>query len=402
MDTTPSGGNTRYLVLLVAVAGIALVAFAFWWFGPWSAPLRYRRTDLITLRRHVDSNPTDFAAWKELGIRLARDGDSLAEKPLREAFALKPSDPEVATGLGELLLSEKRYPESFQVLKAAVEHNPRFPLARMALGRLYVRQASYHHATRQFEEVTKLDPGFTEAWHEVAICYLQMQQSKKAREAITEALRQSPRQPHFLALKGSVDVVVGDIDSGIEAAREAARLAPRNLKIQVNLANILVAHQRGADDLDRAEKAIAGIEALSPEYPLLPFLKGEVERLRGNWKQAARHLEQALVTAHGQSEVLFSLSQVYGRLGRDVEAARVLARFRKQQDIQRRIDEVRIALAVDQDKQELHIKLADLLVESGDVEAAKSTLESAARAHPDSLEVRRRLERIHARPAGIP
>src|SRR5687768_1603283 len=179
MDRPLSRRYTRRPVLLAVVGAIILVGLAVWWLGPWSAPLRYRRTNLVSLRRHLDRNPKDFAAWKELGIRLARDGDALAEKPLREAFALKPSDPEVATGLGELLLSEKRYPESFQVLKAAVEHNPRFTLARMALGRVYIRQASYHHATRQFEEVTKLDPGFTEAWYELALCYLQMQQSKK-------------------------------------------------------------------------------------------------------------------------------------------------------------------------------------------------------------------------------
>lgn len=391
-----------WTALALSLLIVGVLGFALWLRTPQGTELRYSRTDLVTLRRLVDREPDNLVAWRQLGLRLAADGDALAEPALRQALALKPTDPEVATGLGELLLATGRYPEAFQVLRAAVEHNPNYPLARMALGRLYKRKASYLHAATQFEAVVALDRQWTDAWYELAICYLQMQQAAKAQEAMDEALRQSPREPHYLALKGSIDAAVGNVDAGMEASRRAAALAPRNVKIHSNLASMLLAHNRGPEDLKQAEQVIARLEQIAPQHPLLPYQRGELERLRHNWKDAATYLEKALVTAPGQDEAVFSLSQTYRRLNRGADAERMLAVYRRRQELRRRMNEVRIALGAQPNNAALYTRLANLQIAIGERAGAVSSLETALQLKPQSAEIQRRLRSLQAQTGASP
>lgn len=388
--------HSRLQTILLVIVVVAATAGAVWWFGPWSKEWRYRRMDLVSLRRRADADPKDFDAWREIGLRLARDGDRLAEMPLTQAFTLKRSDPEVSTALGEVLLASGHYPEAFQVLKIAVENNPTFTPARMALGKLYQRRSSYLHASEEFEALVANDKNTPEAWYQLGICYLQMQQSAKAKAAIEEALRLSPNAPPFLALKGSVDVAVGDVESGIASTQRAAELAPKNLRIQVNFANMLLAHQRNAEDLDRADQVIGQVEQLDPQYPLLPYMRGELERLRGNWQASARFLEQALRATPNQDEVYFALSRTYRRLGKTRDADRLLEEYRRRQSLNRRIDEVRISMGGRPDDASLYLQLSELQLQLNDRMGAVNSLQTALQMKPGDTKIQQRLRQLQS------
>ena len=383
--------------LLLGLLAAALAALGIWWFGPWSAAYRYGHMDLVSIRHVSDAEPNNALAWREMGLRLAHDGDgALAEPALRRALELNPSDPEVGTGLGELLLAIHSYPEAFQVLRSTIAHHPHYTLAHMALGRLYKQKGSYQHAAEEFESVTAYDPHYADAWYEVAICYLQMQQAAKAQSAVDSALRQSPREAEYLALKGSIDAAVGNVDAGITASKAAADLAPRDLKIQVNLANILLANHRSAGDLDAAEAVIGKIEQIAPKYTMLPYLRGELEQLRQNWLASARYLEMAIETAPSHNEAYFALSQSYRRLNRVHDADRLLTIYRKRQDIHRRIEGQRIALASQPNNLSLYVEIADLQMQYGDRAGAVSTLEAARQIDPKAPQIQRMLAQLKA------
>src|SRR5438309_1200585 len=107
-------GKNPWWIPVLALLSLVLIGIVVWWYGPWNAENRYKRMDLVSLRRTLDDRPNDFVGWKMLGMRLAKDGDRIAETPLRQAHALNPADPEVTTALGELLLETKRLPEAFE------------------------------------------------------------------------------------------------------------------------------------------------------------------------------------------------------------------------------------------------------------------------------------------------
>jgi tetratricopeptide (TPR) repeat protein len=395
--STPATRKRPAAVVILTLLGLAALGAGLWWFGPWNEENRYRGAPLLSLKQTVDANPKNRKAARQLALRLADTGDpALAEPALRNALELDPTDPEVGTGLGELLQVTGRTPEAFQVLKATVGHHPEFPLARMALGRLYKQKGSYHHAAEQFQAAIDADKNFTDAWYELAICNLQMQKGAQARAAIAEAIRQAPNEAQYLALKSSVDAVVGATDEGIETARKAAELAPNDAKVQINYANILLAHYRGEEDLMKAEQVIARLEKVDPRLRILPYQRGELERRRKNWPAAQKYLEQAVQRTPYMDEAYFSLSQVYQRVGKKKEADRVLAYYRRRQYLRQEINAVGLSLSERPNDVNLHLRLARLNIEAGERNTAIGTLQNALQVDPKSAEARSLLEKLTA------
>ncbi len=385
----------RALAAVVLAGGMVT---ALGWNSPVGRGLRYRMTSLVSLGEITARDPRDRLAWRELGLRLARDGDgTLAEPALRSALALDNSDPEVATALGEILTARGDRNEALQVLRGAISHQSDYPLARMALGRLYRHRGAYHLAAEQFRAVAAGHRDFPDASYELAVCYLQMQQVQNARSAIDHALLQSPRQPEYLALRGAVLAAVGQVDDAIACLRSAAGNAPGDVRIQANLASLLLAHERGPADLALAEQTCRDIERLDPHYRLLPYLHGRLAMARQDWGAAARFLQEAAATTPGQDEIHYALSQVYRRLGRSDEAERETRIYRERQETMRRIDELRIALTTSRHPADLYERLADLQLKADDPGAAAVSLEQSLQGHPDRPDLRKRLAAVRAR-----
>ncbi|MFN3650830.1 MAG: tetratricopeptide repeat protein [Armatimonadota bacterium] len=387
-----------FALAAVAIAGLV------WWFGPWNAELRYSRMGMVALKRLAEDAGTDRLAWRQLGLRLARSGDGdMAEPALRHAFELDPSDPEVATGLGEILTARKEYPEAEQVLKAAVNHHPEFSLARMALGRLYRRQGSYGHALDQFRAVTERDPGFSDAFYEQAVCYLQLQQVARAQAAVSQALAKVPDDPNYLSIQASIHAALGNIPGATQALQLASTRAPGDVQIQANLAKMLLTTGRGGSDTELAQQAVERLEALSSTHPLLPFLHGQVAVQRQQWHAADEHLREAVRTTPDLNEAYYALAQVQLRLDRREEAERLLATYRHRQDLLRRIDELRINLGNRPGQAELYLELAELQLELGDRRGAQASARNAVDLAPDDREVGRRAKQLEKRigPKGV-
>jgi tetratricopeptide (TPR) repeat protein len=378
--------------ILGAVAAAAAIGGAAWWYSPAGAPYRYPRASLVELKSVVDHNPKDRLAWKEMGLRLARQGDgALAEPLLREALALNQTDPEVATALGEILLAGRQDEEAFQILKLAVGHSPDYPLARLALGRLYRRRGSYHHAAEQFEQVAPRGKEFPDAWYQLAVCYLQMQEVARARDAIQNALKEAPEEPSYLALDAAVHAAVGEIDPALTSLQKAAAVAPKDLRIQANYASLLLAHQRGEEDLKEAEAAIGRLQEARPNYPILPYLRGRLAVYRQKWPDAVQELEKARQITPEQDEVYYALSQAYRRTGAASKAESTLAYYRRRQELRRQADNLRISLSVTKDPAPVYARLADLQLQLGDRVGAIGSLRQALELKPEQPALKNRL-----------
>jgi predicted Zn-dependent protease len=378
-------------VLLVSVGGLG------WWFGPWNEANRYRKTSLVSLRRIVESQPQNRLAWREIGLRLAGDGDgTMAEPALREALRLDAADVEVATGLGEILLARGATEEAFQILSAVVGRRPDYAPGRMALGRLYRRKGAYQRAAEQFETVASQHVGFPDASYQLAVCFLQMQQVSKASTAIDRALAESPDEPEYLSVRAAVHAAIGEVDQALASLTHAAELAPTSVRTQASLASMLLAHQRGPDDLALADRAISQLEKLRPDHPLLPYLHGRRAMLKQQWAAAVEALEAARESTPSQDEVYYSLSQSYRRVGRKADAATALAEYRRRDNLRRRINQVQIRLAETKDQLPLYRELAELQLKLGDVGSARASLTAAQVIAPNDADLRRRLDELAA------
>jgi len=357
---------------------------------------------LLALNQTLDRDSRDTLAARMLALRLARDGDAgLAEPALRNALALLPNDPELQTGLGELLMAKGNYAEAFQVLKSVAERFPNYTLGRMALGKLYIKRGSYLHASTEMEAVVAQNKSTDDAWYQLAVCYIEMQQSAKAQTAIDNALRLQPNDPHYLALKGSVDVAVGNTGAGIEATKRASELAPQDERIASTLVNLLLAQHRNDADLDLAEKTIGRLEQVDANYPLLPYQRGELERLRGHWAPAAHYLEMAVQATPQQDEVYFALSQSYRRLNRIADADRLMKIYTRRQQTHRKMDDIHGELSTHPDNAQLYAQLADLQMQMSNRPAAIESLKAGLAIDPNNAQLKNWLS-ILAPPAKAP
>ncbi len=61
------------------------------------------------------------------------------------------------------------------------------------LGCLFMEQGNYADATGAFEDALKLDPGYSEAWNKLAICYQNSGQQEKAIETFRKSKALSAR-----------------------------------------------------------------------------------------------------------------------------------------------------------------------------------------------------------------
>ena len=402
-DWVQAPARRRVAILAVAMLICGVLGGLCWWYRPGNAANRYQRMSMLELHQTLDRNPKDALAARTLALRLAGEGDAGAGEPaLRTALELNPNDPEIAIALGELLLAENKDEEAFQQLKGVASRFPQYLPGRSALGRLYMRKGSYLYASNEYEAIVAQEKRDDNSWYQLAVCCLQMQQSVKAQNAIDAALLLQPNDPHYLAFKGSVDVAVGNVSAGIEATRRAAQLAPKNLRILSTLTNLLLTQHRNEADLDLAEQSIGRLEQLNPDYALLPFQRGELERLRQHWLPAAHYLERALVTTPGQDEVYFSLGQVYRRLNRPQEADKMMQVFYSRQKLSQQVDAVRIALGSHPDDANLYLKLADLQIQLGDQTSALSSVQAGLAIDPNNVILQRGLEALSPKTAPQP
>ena len=314
---------------------------------------------------------------------MAKDGAAgTAEPALIKAHQLNPADAEIATGLGELWLSSGRVSEAFQLLKQTAETVPSYAPPHRALGHLYMKKGSYQHALEEFSTVARLEPKADDAWYEIAVSNLQMQKAADAEKAIESALAIAPHTPPYLALQGSILVALGKVDDGLTKRMEAAKAAPGDIKIQSGLVNLLLEQHRNEADIAVAEEAIARIEQISTDYPLLPYQRGKIEMLRQHWDSADRFLKKALQTTPQQDEIYFAMSQTSLRLGNKAEADKLMSIYQNRTDVHRKIDGLRATLADNSKDITAFMKMADLYMRLGDRASAIAAIQGGLEIDP--------------------
>ncbi|CCW34740.1 Tetratricopeptide repeat/TPR repeat [Chthonomonas calidirosea] len=376
-------------VLAVLAAGLT------WWFGPWSHKFHIRHMGFLELHWYTESHPKDGYAWRELGLRLARDGDAqLAEPALIQATLLNPNDPEPPTALAEIYIAQKHYKEAFELLKSVTSRFPNYELAHVDLGRIYIHKASYLHAADEYQAAVKLDPKDSVAWRELGICYLQMQQSANAEQAVQRALQLDPKNPDYLALASSVDAAVGKIDQAVAEARQAALLAPRNLPIQSNLVTILLQNPRSPSDIALAARTLDYIRQHAPTAPLLPYQEGLLAEQQGHWQEAVHDFEQAIQLNPSDDAGYYALGQALRHLGRTAEATKALAIYQRHQDLRRRIENIRLELGSNSNNPKLYLQLARLQLQIPDLAGAIESLQNAHELAPNDPTITAHLQQL--------
>lgn len=388
-------------VLAVLSAGVALARF-----GPWNREFWLERSSLLALDQRTREHPRDARAWYHLGLRLEEKGDpDQALWAFRQAHSIDGTDARIVARFGQALLEARQVEEAFQILKLAVARLPREPGTRMVLARLYQRRGAYHRAEAEWREALRLDPKQADAWYYLAFCHLQMQQVAQANETIERAIALEPMNPRIRRLRGSIAAAIGDMRAARGAFENAITLVPGDPRSHHDLANFLLSQSRTTEDVRRAEQAVAELARLQPDYPLIVWHRGRIAAARKDWSAAVRYLEETLRVEPALDEAYFHLANAYHRLGRSAAGNRAIGEFRRRSELTRRIEEIRIRMALTDDP-DLRFQLASLQRQAGQLSQARESVQQGLQLAPGSARGKAELraidgaERRGAKPPG--
>jgi tetratricopeptide (TPR) repeat protein len=384
----------RSVMWALAVALTALIAGGLSYFRPWDFEARLGRADLLALDALTAEHPDDARIWYYMGLRFGKKGAvPEAAVCLTRALQIQPEVPRYLVAAGRLLLENDRVDEAFQVLKRAEAALPAATEPRKLLGRLYQRRGTYLKAEEQWRAALALKPDDAEAWYYLGYCHLQMQQVQPAAEAAEKALKLAPNDPDILRLRGSIAAAKGDLEVARESLERAVRVAPRDPRPHHDLANFLLTQARSDEAVARAEEAVRELARLQPDYPLLSWHRARLALFEQDWPTAIRLLNETLQAQPGLDEAYFHLANAYHRVDQEERGNATMAEYRRRAELTRRMDEVRIRLALSEDP-ELYFELGRLRREAGLLGQAREAISEGLRLKPESKKGKAELAKL--------
>lgn len=211
-----------------------------------------------SFQKAIALRPSDAAAWKALGIVHAARGDyGRAEEPFHRACLLNPHLPDACLYLGRTLYLLDQFEQAVNVLRAALENDPRNAQIYRIEGLALEASARANEAESAFRQAMRLDKN--------------------------SPLNEDPAIDYgvFLYRAGRAEEALDPLQAAVERHPNAARA-------QLELGCALLA-------LDRAEQASARLEratALDPQGARGHLLLGKAYQRLGKSDLARKELDQ--------------------------------------------------------------------------------------------------------------
>jgi Flp pilus assembly protein TadD len=227
------------------------------WFDLGFALNRLGRTEdsIHAYRQSVSANPDVFESNLNLGLMLARSNNLDAERFLRAATALKPTD-HVEEGqarawlaLGRLLENGKAE-EALAAYQTAAALTPKDPEPHLSAGLLRERQKDFPGAETEYKQVLALDPRSTEAVIGLTNLYMKSGRIGEAEPLLRHLAAERPDDAGIHLQLGRVLAAQGKKDDAIPEIQAALKLSPNDREAQRDLADLYAS--TGKNDLAEA------------------------------------------------------------------------------------------------------------------------------------------------------
>jgi tetratricopeptide (TPR) repeat protein len=197
---------------------------------------------IAAYRKSVEAKPDVFESNLNLGLQLAKQGDPEAEQFLRAATQLKPTS-HVAEGQARAWLSlahvlETTKPdEAIADYKQAAALQPKDPEPHLASGLLLEKQEKFADAEQEYKQALALAPS-ADALTGLANIYMRGRRLPEAEEVLRQLVAAHPDQESAHVQLGRVLAALGKNDEAIAELEAGAKLAPADATLQRDLADL--------------------------------------------------------------------------------------------------------------------------------------------------------------------
>jgi tetratricopeptide (TPR) repeat protein len=228
-------------------------------------------------RQSVAAKPDVFESNLNLGLMLARSNNPEAERFLRAATQLKPTDnveeaqARAWLSLGHLLENHNA-DEALNAYQQAAALTPKDPEPHLSAGLLSERRRDFSKAEGEYKQVLALDAGSSEASIGLTNLYMKSGRLAEAEPLLRQLAAQRPDDAGLHLQLGRVLAAKGNKEDAIGEIQTALKLSPGDVEGQRDLADLLV--QSGK--LEEATKIYRDLSAKQPNDPELHKSLGEV------------------------------------------------------------------------------------------------------------------------------
>jgi Flp pilus assembly protein TadD len=228
-------------------------------------------------RQSVAAKPEVFETNLNLGLMLVRFNSPEAERYLRAATTLKPTD-HVEEGQARAwlalahLLENSKPEDALAAYRKASELTPKDPEPHLSAGLLHERQKEFSDAEAEYKQVLTLDSNSTEAAIGLTNIYMKSGRLSEAEPLLRRLATERPDDAGIHLQLGRVLAAQNKKDDAIVEIQTALKLAPADSEAQRELAELLVQSKKLPD----AEKIYRDLITVHPSDAELHGQLGEV------------------------------------------------------------------------------------------------------------------------------
>jgi tetratricopeptide (TPR) repeat protein len=398
LATQKSSRAVRRLLFVLLAAVVLLVPLS-----PAGSWLLERAPDAL-LQWEARWNSGDPRSDLILGERLLARGETRpALAHFTQAASRGSRDFRLAVALADVLRGAGRSDKAADQACALLQVEPQSGRLHRILGQCQLERGQMSEGMASLEQATRLAPHDADAWIALAEAHIGSEGFRPETESVWEAgFRQNPSQGSLRYGLAETEVGLGKYSEAQALLRDLPREpVPANPKTRELYARAwgawgTVLHRLQPDAARRAQsrRALERALALAPRLPDTDYELGLVEADDGRWEAARRSLETAIRLRPYSHPFWYHLARVDRHLGLEKQADQAEARFNVLVSTFTTVNQESKYLDAHPDDVSHRLRLARLLIEREDWDAAALHLSLLLQNHPGQPEALRLLQRL--------
>jgi tetratricopeptide (TPR) repeat protein len=286
-----------------------------------------------------------------------------AQKLNDEVLKVTPSDDDALVYRGQIQIRQGRASDAVQTLQAVVRNDADNGVAHYHLGVAFDQMGDAAHAQSEWQTAVRTHPELVEAQSALATLALRTGDMTALEQAATQIINLKPNTPDGYALRSVANINRKQFGRAEEDIQKAISVAPESAIGYKQMGNLWLAQQKYSD----AEKSYQ--QALDRDPSSSDALGGLM-----NADLAQQQTDKAVAAAYAQIAKVPSSSSFYDLLGTVL--------FNSKKDFSGADAALKKAAQLDKNNSDALVKLGQVQVAEGSVEAAVATYQNSQQDNP--------------------
>ena len=196
-------------------------------------------------------------------------------------------------------------------------------MAHSCLGMSFLKQRNYQEAIKHYDAAVKIEPGYSEAQHNLAVLYyavaLDLERTGKREKAAQQYIKSLQHNPGHLSARNHLAAVLhqlGRVNQAVEHGAETVQLFPDDAAARFHLAEALTKQNRTDEAIGHYRHALKLKHADAKVHNGLANALNQ----KGKVDEAVKHFAEAVRLKPDYLDARFSLAQCLMKLDR-IQAA---------------------------------------------------------------------------------